>query len=403
MCIIYERFLPMLTSLISAFSPSKMQKSLVLLRQELEAARKEQGSLMEQLASVKRGLEATRAVNDPLMEQLASVGRELEAARAVNGPLMEQLASVGRELEAAQTANGPLMDQLASIGRELEAAQTANGPLMDQLTSIGRELEIQRRQNLTLEAMLDNDLQTDNKNLNHTSLPSVLFNALPKSASTYCFEMLRQAGGYHETNVTVSLFPHDVLAWKRYFAFSAGGKIAHHHLEATPVNLWLLRKRPVRIVLHVRDPRQALVSWHSHLVRDNIREISPLTVASPPYEWFDLPKDAQLDWLIDHHLPLFVAWIEGWLSAANNNEIDVLFTTFEEMISDPPVFFAKLSSHCGLGESTAFSLPDPRNESLFQFRAGRVDEWREVYTDAQMKSVRQAVPTHLLDRFGWQN
>jgi hypothetical protein len=308
----------------------------------------------------------------------------------------------GRKSNASSIELAAVRGQLAAVGLELEAERRRNLPLEDaalrsQLAAVGLELEVERRRNLALEALLD---AGPTPAIVQNALPSVLFNALPKSASTYCFEVLRRAGGYHESMISVGIFPGDVMSWRRYFAFTAGGHIAHHHLDASPVNLWLLRHRPVRLVLHLRDPRQTIVAWLHHLVRAGVREVPPLTAASPPSEWFDQDEAAQLDWLIENHLPIFVGWIEKWVRAADAGGIALLFTTFEMMVQDPEAFFEKLAAYCGL-EKPSINIPDPQGDPLFQFRAGRVDEWRERLTAVQQQRVGEAVPADLLRRFGW--
>src|SRR5262249_48971539 len=146
--------------------------------------------------------------------------------------------------------NAALKAQLAAVGAELDYARRGaeTEALRSQLAAVGLELEVERRRNLALEALLDAGPSTradargpEVSSPVQNALPSVLFNALPKSGSTYCFEILRRAGGYYESSISVGLFPFDVISWRRYFAFAAGRHIAHHHLDASAVNLWLLR------------------------------------------------------------------------------------------------------------------------------------------------------------------
>jgi hypothetical protein len=288
------------------------------------------------------------------------------------------------------------------------AKKVARGPqiaiLRKQLEAVGVELEIAQRRVLALEALVDGGSAVD-ESAAEVTRPSVLFNALPKSASSYCFEVLRRIGGLHDLGISVGLFPYDRIAWQRYVGFATrGGYIAHHHLDASAVNLWLLRARPVRLVVHVRDPRQALLSWLHHLNRNATEsgEVLPLTTASPPPGWFRLAESDQIDWLIDHHLPLFVDWIQKWVAAAESGDIEVCFTTFEDMVAEPKAFFLRLAQHCALEEAPLSDcLPDPRRERVFLFRRGLIDEWKEVYSREQTQRVARLVPPALLRRFSW--
>lgn len=305
--------------------------------------------------------------------------------------------------DALRAAKAIAPEQLKAALRKLKAAYRfiADGnALRAQLAAVSLELEVERRRNLALEALLDAGRCLDRHSPSPNRLPSVLFNALPKSASTWCFEVLRRAGGYHESMVSVGIFPSDIMSWRRYFAFAQGGHIAHHHLEASPTNLWLLRSRPVRLILHVRDPRQVMVSWLHHLIRDGVHEAPQLTAASPPAHWFDWKQADQIDWLIQNHLPIFVRWIEQWTQAADRGEVAALFTSFETMVGDPKAFFERVAAYCGL-EEEIIKTPEPQRDPLFQFRAGHIDEWRERLTGIQQQRMADAIRPELMQRFGW--
>ena len=292
-----------------------------------------------------------------------------------------------------------LLRSVKKIVRGPESALLREG-----LDAVRVELEIAQRRVTALEALVDSSPAVL-KSAAKATRPSILFNALPKSASSYCFEVLRRAGGLHDLGVSVGLFPFDRIAWQRYVCFARhGGFIAHHHIDASAVNLWLLRERPVRLVVHLRDPRQALLSWLHHLNRSAPPDgkVFTLTIASMPPNWFVLPISEQIDWLIDHHLPLFVDWIEAWVRAAESGDIEVYFSTFEDMVAEPRAFFSRLAKHCALNEaSLPDCFPDPRAERVFLFRRGLTNEWREVYSREQTRRVAQLVPPSLLQRFSW--
>lgn len=295
------------------------------------------------------------------------------------------------------------IDQLLRSARKIARGRQI-ALLRERLDAVRVELDVAQRRVAALEAMVDSSPAVLKFTAKATR-PSILFNALPKSASSYCFEVLRRAGGLHDLGVSVGLFPFDRIAWQRYVCFARhGGCIAHHHIDASAVNLWLLRERPVRLVVHLRDPRQALLSWLHHLKRNAPTDgkVFALTIASMPPDWFALPTGTQIDWLIDHHLPLFVAWIEAWVSAAESGDIEIYFSTFEEMVAEPRAFFSRLAKHCALDEaSLPECFPDPRAERIFLFRRGSIDEWREVYSPEQTRRVAQLVPPSLLQRFSW--
>jgi hypothetical protein len=43
--------------------------------------------------------------------------------------------------------------------------------------------------------------------------------------------------------------------------FSGGGFVSQNHLAPSPENLQILQYLGLKMILHLRDPRQALLSW----------------------------------------------------------------------------------------------------------------------------------------------
>jgi hypothetical protein len=231
---------------------------------------------------------------------------------------------------------------------------------------------------------------------------SILFNALPKSASSYCFEILRRRMGLAEASISLGYFPIDMVALNRLKIFAEGGQIAHHHVDASDANLTLLRQYPPKIIVHLRDPRQVLLSWIHHLMASGARE-TPLQTDEPvPACWFDFALSEKIDWMIDHHFCMFVRWIEDWARAIDPGAIMARFTTFEEMQARGQEFFAEIARYCGLDESRLTEpLPTPASDSLFLFRSGQIDEWRRVFSPAQIARVDGLLPQSLGERFKW--
>ncbi|MCH7911263.1 MAG: hypothetical protein IIB38_16815, partial [Candidatus Hydrogenedentes bacterium] len=86
-----------------------------------------------------------------------------------------------------------------------------------------------------------------------------------------------------------------------------GGVSAKEHLPATRHNLATLAQAGVdRVVLHLRDPRQSLLSW-AHFLEGDVRKrlLAPIwRKTTPRAGFFRQPLAAQIDWHIDHYLPI---------------------------------------------------------------------------------------------------
>jgi hypothetical protein len=62
------------------------------------------------------------------------------------------------------------------------------------------------------------------------------------------------------------------------------------------------------------------------LLRDGGSSPAVLTKAPIPPLWNERSIEEQIDWLVEHHFPMFIRWIEDWVEAADDLAIDVLFT-----------------------------------------------------------------------------
>ena len=92
-------------------------------------------------------------------------------------------------------------------------------------------------------------------------LPAMLINTVPKSASESIWNKLAQGLGLAQCHFSLGLFPDCTLMPSRVRATAAGGVIVKEHLPATPFNLQVLAEHGLdRVLVHLRDPRQATLS-----------------------------------------------------------------------------------------------------------------------------------------------
>lgn len=233
------------------------------------------------------------------------------------------------------------------------------------------------------------------------ALPSILLNAVPKSAGSYINHLLLRSLSYQEIDIAIGLFPGDIVNYAQLDAFADGNKVAHHHLEASDINRRYLAMRGLKAVIHTRDPRACLLSWAHHLAPAGHPDNLPsLPLSAPPPEYFALPFAGQIDWLIDHHLDLFVDWHAGWVAAQFELQGRLLFTRFEDFVADRRSVLRAIVDFHGIPRD-AVTLADLPPDATLNFRVGRVDEWREAFTPAQQARCRARLPDALMRRFGW--
>lgn len=230
--------------------------------------------------------------------------------------------------------------------------------------------------------------------------------SLPKSGSIYQLTLFEKGLGYAARNTSLGYFPRDSADWSKLREVMRGGAMTQFHLDASPANLQILRVVCPRLQVHLRDPRQATLSMTHHLRRlwDLYHDLGVVLPVQPVPDraFFDRDLTAQVDWMIDHYLPGCVQWIGEWLAVADSPAagVEVLLTTFEEMIRDEPAFIARTLDFFRI-PAGRFARPALDKTMAVHFRQGKPDEWRGVYTETQQARATAAIPTAWKTRFGW--
>ena len=139
--------------------------------------------------------------------------------------------------------------------------------------------------------------------------PSILLITMPKSGSIYTATRLSEELGAPLCRISLDLVPKDHVVPSRAASFANGGAICQEHLDASDENLDAMVKAGIRrIQVHVRDPRQATLSWVHH-VETMVGEESYLRdLLSPklPAGYNELSFTEKIDWHLDNHLPALV-------------------------------------------------------------------------------------------------
>lgn len=288
------------------------------------------------------------------------------------------------------------------------------GPLANLLLARNREREIDAR----LDPLLD-DLDLPFNRLGQTAeafattrsraveqgLATVLICTVPKSASETLWNRLAAGLGLPQTHLGIGLFPRCRLLPKRLEAAVAGGLMAKEHIRPTAANLAALEQHgPSRLIVHQRDPRQAMLSW-AHFVHDDVahRPMGPI--------WRDLVPPASVlaggietvvDWSIDHALPWFVAFAAEWAALANQPRRRPMlhFSTFEQFVADADAVIDDILRFLAI-PADRFDLRAAELAPDAHWRMGRTDEWRQVLDRRQRARARDALPPALASRFGW--
>ena len=236
--------------------------------------------------------------------------------------------------------------------------------------------------------------------------PGLIFNTLPKSASVFIWDALAKGLGLVQCRIQLSDFPETLLMPHHVARLAKGGVIAQSHFGPSRHNLLTMLFYGVdRLVVHVRDPRQALLSWVHHVRKKNT-VFHPDLVSlhhRPPQQMLQGNLEELVTWHIKHYLPLEIDWIQGWLDVCEDPEwhdLKVLLLSFEDFKRDNDAYFRKIFDLYGLNPSS-FQAP-AQTAGKLHFRKGLVSEWKEVFTAEQIEMTKSIVPSELVERFGWE-
>jgi hypothetical protein len=223
-------------------------------------------------------------------------------------------------------------------------------------------------------------------------LPSIAVVAQAKSASFSVGNIF--SWGFDLPSFAYSIATLEVVeSWARDFA--RGGACYTTHLHPLDRNISRLKRAGVtKIIVHVRDPRQGILSGIHHILR---------------YESFlHLKQNGFAERTIDEQLEDVMAlyarrilWLQGWLEA--ERELDILFSTFEDFSEDRDAFVARYLDYYG-GPAKYFR-PDLaltlREGVDHHYRAGKIDEWKQVFSPSRAARLSALLPESMKRRFKW--
>jgi hypothetical protein len=217
-------------------------------------------------------------------------------------------------------------------------------------------------------------------------LPYILLNALPKSGSTYLMESLRQGLQIPEKEISNGYIPLDVINYHKIKSAALGHGIARTHLDVNPTNLKLLKKFLPSMVLQLRDPRQALLSWVHHVrwyMQNNYDLLFASVTPFPPDSIKTSTLSYAIDWHLTHHFSNLLEWMERWLEHVESGAAPVvLLTQFKEFRENPDQVVAQILAFYDIPTWAYHPKELPKDQST-HYRKGELDEWRDVFNSAQ--------------------
>jgi hypothetical protein len=234
----------------------------------------------------------------------------------------------------------------------------------------------------------------------------ILLNTMPKSGSAYISGSLATILQLNTMQIGHGYALIDQINIQGARTLSRGGFVSQAHLAPSSENLQVLQYFKQKLVLHLRDPRQALLSWVHHL--DWIsggsagREELLYAMPQPPSGYFDFPLTRKIDWHIENYLPQLIAWSEQWVEVADRCIIPILITRWDDLRSNEKTFFDSILAFYQLNFD--YALPSlPRTMEATHFRRADPAEWIRSFTPEQADQATLMIPQPLRTRFGWHD
>lgn len=237
-------------------------------------------------------------------------------------------------------------------------------------------------------------------------IPGILLITMPKSGSLYLLARFARGLGIPICHASLDLFPvdHVVPAWAENLA--RGGAIAQEHLDASPENTNALKQAGFgKVVVHVRDPRQATLSWLHHVdtTVGDLLHLRQLISPPIPESYDELNFSQKIDWQIENHLPLLIDWSRQWMEFANSSGsgIEILFTRYEDFRTGETAFIHSIVEHFGISAEKFDFAPLNASGGSLHRRKGQSDEWRGRFSADQQRKAQKLVSEDLCTYFGW--
>jgi len=350
---------------------------------------------LQQTLARQREQEACAEAMPDLLVRLQEAEQQVAALRAEMGAhhaeASVQLASAKAEAEALRGRLTVQQDEAEALRIQLTGQQTEAEALRNQLTGQQAELEHLRQA------------------VERIKLPPMLVTTMPKSG-TYFISGLFGAGLKIDSRiVSHQYFPDDVIRQPELRILSEGNCISQDHFGASRINLTHIARHVDRVLVHVRDPRQATLSYVHYLTDPSFRanEAATLKFVYPPLpdNFYALSFEQRLDWGVDNWLPLLIEWVDGWLRAETEARTDggklrIGFTRFEDMAVDQQAFTAHVLDFFDI-PAERFIRPPLKAEEVKHFRRGESDEWRRVFNPDQSARAERLIPRAMAERFSW--
>jgi hypothetical protein len=107
-----------------------------------------------------------------------------------------------------------------------------------------------------------------------------------------------------------------------------------------------------------------------------------------------LPEGENFDFIIDHVVPWYIHFYVSWADFDARFKLDLLWTSYEEFLKDPPALFKKILDYYEIKKSLSEiekALEDAPSKEKTRFNKGVAGRGKGVLTHNQIQRVKQLI------------
>ncbi|MBF0622417.1 MAG: tetratricopeptide repeat protein [Magnetococcales bacterium] len=227
--------------------------------------------------------------------------------------------------------------------------------------------------------------------------------ALPKSAGTFLATSLANTLNSEvkdrKYSIDDGMFPDILLTEDAFRVTTSQRGIVHNHANASAANIAVIAAVGIKkILVHVRDPRQALLSYHHHCCGGR----GLFRCFAKDQNFYKMEESERLQWMVNHYFQPQIDWIQSWMDYQQQTDkpVEINLTSFDTMLSMGQKPFIR--SLCDALDHHPEQIIIPKRDNKVRFRKGDPKEWRSVFTEQQQEWMFEHMPEAMCFQFGWQ-
>tara|TARA_R110002074_G_scaffold274885_1_gene446436 strand:- start:455 stop:1489 length:1035 start_codon:yes stop_codon:yes gene_type:complete len=235
-------------------------------------------------------------------------------------------------------------------------------------------------------------------------MPNIPFFSLPKTASSFVNNIL--ANGLDIPYTMISW--HGIKAIKAWAEiFTKGPGVLHDHLHPENDNAVTLKASGLqRAILHVRDPRQMLLSLAHHSQADGgYWRMDSKLFGYNKINMSEHDLDYTIDLMLeDRHPKRCAKWLDDWHKLAP--DVEIFVSRYEKLHAEPQAFLSEVVEFCGGDSQVQEKLAEYWKQNTedqahtgYNFRSGKVDEWKKVLLPRHLKLIEEQLDGTSLGKF----